>query len=182
MAQCPRCGNYIQDGVSVCPYCNTQLYHQVPLSYTSYQPYGQVPVPPPGGMGGAYNQDYLLQILAQKENTNAMVYIITGIFACVVGVLLCWMIWPIFAAVVGGINIYTGTQRKQHSQSILYQPYGIYQYYQSQETKCIILIVAGFLFSLICMVGPICDLSTKSFVMQNQAGFMQIEQRRYARR
>lgn len=171
MAFCPKCGNQITNSMKFCPYCKTPIYNQAPVMARP--------------MNYQYGPDQVLHTLSQKEDTAGTIYIVTGCISFVATLVTLvfswWLILPFFSLIISAFNIYFGTKRKEHSKQILYQPFGIPQYYQDMEAKNIIWIVAIVitLSGIIGIAGPICDLSNKSYVMQNRMAFMQIEKNRY---
>jgi len=85
---CPNCGNPVQPGTAVCPYCNAVLQqnqpmpqqpamNQVPMQQPMpQQPVGPVPVQPMNGPMPMYNQP-------PKKN-NTVLFIVIGVVVLIV--------------------------------------------------------------------------------------------------
>ena len=80
---CPNCGNQVQPGTIVCPYCNAQLQQQPmgpqPMNPMQQQQMNPMPMQPMGPMNGPmpmYNQP-------PKKN-NTVLFIVIGVVIVIV--------------------------------------------------------------------------------------------------
>ena len=105
---------------------------------------------------------HLLNVLSQRINTNAIIWLVIGIIQTL----------SIFFAIVGILNIISAVRSLKYSKAILINPTGIVQNYVPVFGSVIVLLYNIFFGGIIGVIGSIYYLIfIRGFVMENRDYF-----------
>lgn len=165
MRYCTRCGKEVFDEAVICVNCGCPLEQQAhpyqQLQQTpQYQQFQQnTPV-------AAFNDD-LLTKLSERVKVNGIIWIIIAAFQIIIG--LCGM--P-FTIIVGVLNIISAINDIKFSGTVLSNPYGIVNRYESLVSPIVTLIYNLIIGGVIGIVGSIYYfVAIRGFVMENKNHF-----------
>ncbi len=105
----------------------------------------------------------VLQNIAQKEQIAGILWIVVAVIQIIVGLFIYWV-----TLIIGVWNIIAGITRLTASRKIE-ERNNIVEEYEKSLTSTIIFIVINVLIGgVIGIVGAICDLVTRSYVLSNK--------------
>ena len=152
MKYCSHCGKELLDEAVICPGCGCA---------TGYHAPGQA-------QGGEAS---LVAELANKVKTNGIIWLCIAGVQILLGLTVNWIL-----LIIGALNIYSGIQDLQYSNSVQENPTGIVRKFEPLTAPIITLIYNLLFGGVIGVVGSIYYLACiRGFVLNNRQAFEEIE-------
>lgn len=192
---CPNCGKPLDGGqpVNQPPTYHTQPYQQQ-TPPNAGQPYQQPPLFTP-----PYQQPYtppynpympqknILQQLSGRVKANAIIWLVVACLQYLLGIIYIaigadsydggmFIVMGIFVIVVAVINTLVSVRDFRYSREVMYRPVGIYAKFSPVGGYVGMLIYNIFFGGIIGIAGSIYAFVVRSFVVNNELQFAQIEQ------
>ena len=146
MKYCTYCGKEIMDEAVICVGCGC--------------PTGKKSVP-------AADKTALLTTLAQRLNTNGIIWLVIGILQIVGGLLISW--WMM---VVGVLNIISAVRDMNYSKTLQENSAGIVARFEPIAGAIIVLIYTLVIGGIVGVAGSIYYLvAVRNYVMENRQHF-----------
>lgn len=150
MKYCTRCGKQIPDDAVFCSGCG-------------------------GAVGGKTstpkNDENLLGTLAQRLNTNAIIWLVIGVLQIIGGIFWNW-----FLLVVGVLNIISSINDMNYSKTLHQNHCGIVEKFEPLTGPIITLIYNLVFGGVIGVVGSVYYLfAIRSFVLENRQQFAEMD-------
>lgn len=193
---CPNCGKSLDGGQAVNqpPTPNHTQAYQQQVPPNAGQPYQQPPLFTP-----PYQQPYaqpytpympqknILQQLSGKVKANAIIWLVVACLQYLLGIIYIAMgldsydggalvVMGIFVIIVAVINTLVSVRDFRYSREVLYRPVGIYAKFSPVGGYVGMLIYNIFFGGIIGIAGSIYAFVVRSFVVNNELQFAQIEQ------
>ncbi len=150
MKFCSKCGKEMIDEAAFCPDCGCAVGGTAP----------QAPK----------NSADLLNTLAQRLNTNAIIWIVIGALQILGGLFLSY-----FLAIVGALNIFSSINDLNYSKTLHENPTGIVEKFEPLIGPIITLGYNLVFGGVIGAVGSIYYLlAIRSFVLENRQQFIEM--------
>ena len=155
MKYCTHCGKELLDEAVICVGCGCAVAgQQGELAYNA-----------------TVDRATLLNTLAQRVNTNGIIWLVIGILQIIGGLLINW-----FLLIVGVLNIISSVQDMQYSKEMLKKPCGIVAKFEPLTGPIITLIYNLVIGGVIGVVGSIYYfVAIRSFVMENKQHFTALD-------
>ena len=145
MKFCTHCGKEIFDEAVICPGCGCST----------------------GPVSVQTNRVSLIQRLAEKVKTNAIIWLIIGILQVLAGLFVGW-----FVLIVGVLNIVSSVQDMNYSKQLPENSTGIIQKFEPLTGPIITLIYNLIFGGIVGVIGSIYYfVGIRNFVMENRAAF-----------
>lgn len=155
MKYCTHCGKELLDEAVICPGCGCAV----------------------GGQGMDSNRNAtvdgtaLLNTLAQRVNTNGIIWMVIAVLQILGGILFNW-----FLLIVGVLNIISSVQDMSYSKELVNKPNGIVAKFKPLTGPIIVLVYNLVFGGVIGVVGSIYYLvAIRSFVMENEQYFASLD-------
>ena len=149
MKYCTHCGKELFDEAVICVGCGCPVARQ--------------------GNYGVNDRSALVNTLAQRVNTNGIIWLVIGILQVLGGLLLHWGL-----LIVGVLNVVSSVQDMQYSKTLPDNPVGIVEKFEPVTGPVITLIYNLIFGGIIGVIGSIYYfVQIREFVMQNKAAFSQ---------
>lgn len=144
---CSKCGSKLEDNAKFCGTCG----------FNVKSPIDQV------------NVSNLLSVLAQRLNTNGIIWLVIGILQILGGLFVNW-----FLLVVGVLNIISSVQDMNYSKALLECPTGVVAKFEPITGPVITLIYNLVIGGVVGVVGSIYYfVAIRNYVMENKR-FLQV--------
>lgn len=155
MKYCTHCGKELLDEAVICVGCGCPVAGQ--STQTAY--------------GQAANGAALINTLAQRLNTNGIIWLVIGVLQILGGIFLNW-----FLLIVGALNIISSVQDMKYSKTLTEKSNGIVAKFEP-VTGPIITLVYNLVFGgVIGVAGSIYYFAAiRSFVMENKVFFASLD-------
>ena len=151
MKYCQKCGKELVDEAVLCINCGCAV--------------GQRPFYSSNDGAGKINT------LAQRLNTNSVIWLIIGILQVMGGVFLNW-----FLLIVGVLNIISSVQDRNYSKTLTDHPTGIVAKFEPLAGPVITLVYNLFIGGVIGVVGSIYYfVAIRNYVMENKQFFASLD-------
>ncbi len=152
MKYCSHCGKELLDEAVICPNCGCA---------TGYRASGQA----------QGNRASLVAELANKVKINGIIWLCIAGVQIILGITFNWIL-----LIIGALNIYSGIQNLQYSNTVIENPTGIVQRFEPLTSPIITLIYNLLFGGVIGVVGSIYYLACiRGFVLNNRQAFEEIE-------
>lgn len=150
MKFCSKCGKEMIDEAAFCPDCGCAVGGTAPQAQK--------------------NSADLLNTLAQRLNTNAIIWIVIGALQILGGLFLSY-----FLAIVGALNIFSSINDLNYSKTLHENPTGIVEKFEPLIGPIITLGYNLVFGGVIGAVGSIYYLlAIRSFVLENRQQFIEM--------
>ncbi len=152
MKYCTHCGKEILDEAVICVGCGCA---------TEAQPHHQ-------SIGvSSVDRTALVDKLAQRVNTNGIIWLVIGILQILGGISFDW-----FMLIVGVLNIISSVQDMQYSKNLKDNPKGIVAKFEPLTGPIIVLVYNLLIGGIIGVIGSIYYFTAvRGFVMENKQTF-----------
>ena len=155
MKYCTRCGKELFDEAILCVGCGCAVDRQSVQMANNMQ------------VDGAQ----LLNTLAQRLNTNGIIWLVIGILQILGGLFLNW-----FLLIVGVLNIVSSIQDMNYSKTLQDNPAGIVAKFEPIAGPVITLIYNFVIGGVIGVVGSIYYfVAIRNYVMENKQYFTSLD-------
>ena len=155
MKYCTHCGKEILDEAVICVGCGCTVDRQGVQMASNMQ------------VDGAQ----LLNTLAQRLNTNGVIWLVIGILQILGGLFINW-----FLLIVGVLNIVSAIQDMNYSKTLKVNPAGIVAKFEPIAGPVITLIYNLVIGGVIGVVGSIYYfVGIRTFVMENKQYFASLD-------
>ena len=155
MKYCTHCGKELLDEAVICVGCGCAVDRQ------SVQMADNMPV----------DGTALLNTLAQRLNTNGIIWLVIGILQILGGLFINW-----FLLIVGVLNIVSAIQDMNYSKTLKVNPVGIVAKFEPIAGPVITLIYNLVIGGVIGVVGSIYYfVGIRNFVMENKQYFASLD-------
>ncbi len=154
MKYCTHCGKEIMDEAVICVGCGCSVDSQ------------KIPMAEMFGNGSV-----MINTLAQRLNTNGIIWLVIGILQILGGIFLNW-----FLLIVGVLNIISSIQDIQYSKSLPEKPTGIVAKFEPVTGPVITLIYNLLIGGVIGVIGSIYYFcAIRNYVMENKQFFASLD-------
>ena len=154
MKYCTHCGKELLDEAVICPGCGC------PTGLVGGQP--QTATMPFAG-----DVRSLVNTLAQRVNTNAIIWLVIGALQIIGGIAINW-----FLLIVGVLNIVSSIQDMNYSKQLPANPTGIVAKFEPLTGPIITLVYNLVIGGVIGVVGSIYYfVAIRNFVMEHRTEF-----------
>ena len=155
MKYCTHCGKELLDEAVICVGCGC------PVNSQNARTANNAPVD-----GAA-----LVNTLAQRVNTNGIIWLVIGILQILGGMFINW-----FLLIVGVLNIISSIQDMQYSKALLENPAGIVAKFEPITGPIITLVYNLVIGGVIGVVGSIYYfVAIRNYVMENKQYFASLD-------
>ena len=155
MKYCTHCGKELLDEAVICVGCGCPVAGQ-----SAQTAYGQT------ADGAA-----LINTLAQRLNTNGIIWLVIGILQILGGIFINW-----FLLIVGTLNVISAVQDMQYSKTVNEKPAGIMAKFEPIVGPIITLVYNLVFGGVIGVAGSIYYFAAiRSFVMENKTFFASLD-------
>lgn len=151
---CTKCGKEIMDEAVICVGCGCPVDHQ---SVQVAEVFG--------------DENTMINTLAQRLNTNGIIWLVIGILQIVGGFIINW-----FLLIVGVLNIISSVQDMQYSKKMPKNPTGIVAKFEPITGPIITLIYNLVIGGVIGVIGSIYYFcAIRNYVMENKQFFASLD-------
>ena len=151
MKYCTHCGKEIMDEAVICVGCGCAVTNQNTQTVA----------------GQAADGAALINTLAQRLNTNGIIWLVIGILQTIGGIFINW-----FLLIVGVLNIISAVQDMKYSKILAENPNGIVAKFEPLTGPIITLVYNLVIGGVIGVVGSIYYfVAIRNYVMENKQFF-----------
>ena len=151
MKYCTHCGKEIMDEAVICVGCGCAVTNQNTQTVAGQPADGAT----------------LINTLAQRLNTNGIIWLVIGILQILGGIFLNW-----FLLIVGVLNIISAVQDMKYSKTLAENPNGIVAKFEPLTGPIITLVYNLVIGGVIGVVGSIYYfVAIRNYVMENKQFF-----------
>ena len=154
MKYCMHCGKELMDEAVICVGCGCAVGGQGQPAYSVTS-----------------DSNMLLNTLAQRLNTNGIIWLVIGILQVIGGLFVNW-----YLLIVGVLNIISSVQDMKYSKTVLENPTGIVAKFEPITGPVITLIYNLLIGGVIGVVGSIYYfVAIRNYVMENKLFFASLD-------
>ncbi len=155
MKYCTHCGKELLDEAVICVGCGCPVAGQHTQTVTGQPADGAT----------------LINTLAQRLNTNGIIWLVIGVLQILGGIFLNW-----FLLIVGVLNIISSVQDMKYSKTLVEKPTGIIAKFEPITGPVITLVYNLVIGGVIGVIGSIYYfVAIRNYVMENKQFFASLD-------